>query len=61
MLVIGTDPADEAARRLLDGPGRRVLWDDDGSARHALRAVSPDGAPRTGWLLLDPMLRVFGV
>jgi predicted 2-oxoglutarate/Fe(II)-dependent dioxygenase YbiX len=59
MLVIGTDPADEQARRLADGPGRRVLWDDDGSARRALRAISPDGTPRTGWMLLDPMLRVF--
>ncbi|MGG5888486.1 2OG-Fe(II) oxygenase [Falsiroseomonas sp. HC035] len=61
MLVIGTDLADDQARRLVDGPGRRVLWDDDGSARRALRAVSPDGTLRTGWLLLDPMLRVFAV
>jgi predicted 2-oxoglutarate/Fe(II)-dependent dioxygenase YbiX len=59
MLVIGTDPADEQARRLADGPGRRVLWDDNGSARRALRAVTPEGGLRTGWLLLDPMLRVF--
>jgi predicted 2-oxoglutarate/Fe(II)-dependent dioxygenase YbiX len=59
MLVVGTDPADEQARRLVDGPGRRVLWDDDGSARRALRALRQDGTLRTGWLLLDPMLRVF--
>ncbi|HEV7268465.1 MAG TPA: 2OG-Fe(II) oxygenase [Falsiroseomonas sp.] len=61
MVVIGTDPADEAAGNLKDGTGRRVLWDDDGSARRALRAAEPDGALRPGWLLLDPMLRVFGV
>jgi predicted 2-oxoglutarate/Fe(II)-dependent dioxygenase YbiX len=61
MLVIGIDPADEQAGRLVDGQGRRVLWDDDGSARRALRAVGPDGGLRTGWVLLDPMLRVFQV
>jgi hypothetical protein len=69
MIVIGTDPADEAAGHLKDGPGHRVLWDDDGAARRALRAVAPegaqeagpDGSPRAGWMLLDPMLRVFHV
>jgi hypothetical protein len=61
MVVIGTDPADEAAGNLKDGPGRRVLWDDDGSARKALRAAEDDGTLRPGWLLLDPMLRVFAV
>lgn len=61
MIVIGTDAEDEAAGRLRDGTGRRVLWDDEGSARRALRAEEPDGAIRTGWMLLDPMLRVFGV
>jgi predicted 2-oxoglutarate/Fe(II)-dependent dioxygenase YbiX len=61
MLVIGTDPDDEAQGRLKDGVGRRVLWDDDGSARAALRATGPDGALRPGWVLLDPALRVFGV
>jgi predicted 2-oxoglutarate/Fe(II)-dependent dioxygenase YbiX len=61
MIVIGTDPADEAAGRLKDGPGRRVLWDDDGSARKALRAAEADGTIRTGWLLLDPALRVFAI
>ncbi|NKC31008.1 2OG-Fe(II) oxygenase [Falsiroseomonas selenitidurans] len=61
LVVIGTDPADERAGRLTDGPGRRVLWDDDGSARRALRAVEPDGTLRTGWVLLDPMLRVFAI
>jgi len=61
MIVIGTDPEDESAGRLRDGPGHRVLWDDDGSARRALRAVDPDGTLRPGWLLLDPMLRVFGI
>ena len=61
MLVIGTDPEDERAGRLKDGHGRRVLWDDDGSARRAFRAVSPDGETRPGWILLDPALRVFGV
>lgn len=61
MLVIGTDPADEADGRLKDGEGRRVLWDDDGSARRALRALEEDGTTRTGWMLLDPGLRVFGV
>ncbi|MGG5808922.1 2OG-Fe(II) oxygenase [Falsiroseomonas sp. CW058] len=61
MLVIGTDPEDEAQARLKDGTGRRVLWDDDGSALRAFRAVAEDGSPRTGWILLDPGLRVFGV
>jgi predicted 2-oxoglutarate/Fe(II)-dependent dioxygenase YbiX len=61
MIVIGTDPEDEKAGRLKDGTGRRVLWDDDGSARRAFRAVEPDGTLRPGWILLDPMLRVFGV
>jgi predicted 2-oxoglutarate/Fe(II)-dependent dioxygenase YbiX len=61
LFVIGTEPEDEAAGRLKDGPGRRVLWDDDGAARRAFRAVEPDGALRPGWLLLDPMLRVFSV
>jgi predicted 2-oxoglutarate/Fe(II)-dependent dioxygenase YbiX len=59
MVVIGTDPEDERARRLADGPARRVLWDDDGAARRALRATAPDGALREGWMLLDPTLRVF--
>jgi predicted 2-oxoglutarate/Fe(II)-dependent dioxygenase YbiX len=59
MIVLGTDPEDERAGRLVDGPGRRVLWDDDGSARRALRAVAEDGATRPGWLLLDPQLRLF--
>lgn len=61
LVVIGTDPEDERAGRLTDGNGRRVLWDDSGSARHAFRAVSPDGTLRPGWVLLDPMLRVFAV
>ena len=61
LVIIGTDPEDETARRLTDGTGRRVLWDDDGSARQALRAVEPDGTLRPGWLLLDPTLRVAGV
>lgn len=61
MIVIGTDPEDERANRLIDGNGRRVLWDDDGSARRAFRAEAPDGSLRTGWLLLDPALRVFAV
>jgi hypothetical protein len=61
MLVIGTDPEDERQGRLKDGPGRRVLWDDDGAARKAFRAVEADGSLRTGWILLDPALRVFGV
>ncbi len=61
MLVIGTDPEDERLSRIADGQGHRVLWDDTGAARAAFRAVAPDGALRTGWLLLDPMLRVFGV
>jgi len=59
MLVIGTDPEDEREGRLRDGPGRRVLWDDRGTARAALRAADADGTPRMGWLLLDPMLRIF--
>lgn len=59
LVVIGTDPADEAARRLSDGPGHTVLWDDDGAARAALRCAEPDGTPRTGWMLLDPGLRLF--
>jgi predicted 2-oxoglutarate/Fe(II)-dependent dioxygenase YbiX len=59
LLVIGTDPADERAGRLADGAARRVLWDDDGAARRALRATAPDGILREGWLLLDPTLRVF--
>jgi predicted 2-oxoglutarate/Fe(II)-dependent dioxygenase YbiX len=58
-LVIGADPEDERAGRLADGPARRVLWDDDGTARQALRAMAPDGSLREGWLLLDPTLRVF--
>jgi predicted 2-oxoglutarate/Fe(II)-dependent dioxygenase YbiX len=58
-LVIGTDPEDECAGRLADGAARRVLWDDDGAARQALRAMAPDGILREGWLLLDPTLRVF--
>jgi len=61
LMVIGTDPEDEKAGRLKDGPGRRVLWDDAGNARRALRAVEEDGTLRPGWLLLDPALRVFGV
>lgn len=60
LVIIGTDPADEAEGRLKDGAGRRVLWDDDGSARRALRAAAADGALHTGWLLLDPMERVLG-
>ena len=59
MVVIGTDPADEAAGRLTDAPARRVLWDDDGSARRALRAVADDGTLREGWMILDPTLRLF--
>lgn len=59
LLVIGTDHADERAGRLVDGPVRRVLWDDDGAARQALRATAPDGTLREGWMLLDPTLRVF--
>jgi predicted 2-oxoglutarate/Fe(II)-dependent dioxygenase YbiX len=59
LVVIGTDPEDERAGRLADGPARRVLWDDDGAARQALRATAPDGTLREGWLLLDPTLRVF--
>jgi len=61
LIVIGTDPADEAAGRLKDAEGRRILWDDDGAARAAFRASEPDGALRPGWVLLDPGLRVFGV
>jgi predicted 2-oxoglutarate/Fe(II)-dependent dioxygenase YbiX len=61
LIVIGTDPADEREGRLKDGPGRRVLWDDDGGALKALRAAEPDGTVRTGWMLLDPGLRVFGI
>jgi predicted 2-oxoglutarate/Fe(II)-dependent dioxygenase YbiX len=61
MLVIGTDPEDERLGRLTDGAGRRVLWDDSGAGRQAFRAVEPDGTLRTGWVLLDPALRVFGV
>jgi predicted 2-oxoglutarate/Fe(II)-dependent dioxygenase YbiX len=61
LVVIGSDPEDEAQQRLKDGPGRRVLWDDDGSARRAFRATAPDGTLRTGWILLDPTLRVFAV
>jgi predicted 2-oxoglutarate/Fe(II)-dependent dioxygenase YbiX len=61
MIVIGTDPEDERSGQLKDGTGRRVLWDDDGNARRAFRAVEPDGTLRPGWILLDPMLRVFGV
>lgn len=61
MLVIGTDPEDERAGRLRDGAGRRVLWDDNGAARKALRATAEDDSTRAGWLLLDPSLRVFGV
>jgi len=61
MIVIGTDPEDERAGRLTDGQGRRVLWDDTGAARAAFRAVASDGALRTGWVLLDPALRVYGV
>lgn len=59
LVVIGTDMKDERSGRLTDGPTRRVLWDDDGSARRAFRAVAPDGALRPCWVLLDPMLRVF--
>ena len=58
-LVIGTDPEDERTGRLVDGPVRRVLWDDEGTARQALRATAPDGSLREGWMLLDPTLRVF--
>jgi predicted 2-oxoglutarate/Fe(II)-dependent dioxygenase YbiX len=61
LIVIGTDPEDEKQGRLKDGTGRRVLWDDAGNARRALRAVEEDGTLRPGWLLLDPALRVFGV
>jgi predicted 2-oxoglutarate/Fe(II)-dependent dioxygenase YbiX len=61
LVVIGTDPADEAEGRLKDGAGRRVLWDDDGAARRAFRAVDANGTLRPGWVLLDPALRVFGV
>jgi predicted 2-oxoglutarate/Fe(II)-dependent dioxygenase YbiX len=61
LIVIGTDPEDEAARRITDGPGRRVLWDDSGEALRAFRAAEPEGAPRPGWVLLDPQLRVLGV
>ncbi|MGG5817454.1 2OG-Fe(II) oxygenase family protein [Falsiroseomonas sp. HW251] len=61
MIVIGTDPEDERSGRLKDGQGRRVLWDDSGAARQALRATEPDGTLRMGWMLLDPMLRVFGI
>ncbi|WP_203072518.1 2OG-Fe(II) oxygenase family protein [Falsiroseomonas ponticola] len=61
MLVIGTDPEDERLGRLRDGTGRRVLWDDDGAARRAFRATEPDGTLRTGWVLLDPGLRVFAL
>ena len=61
MVVIGTDPADEAEGRLKDGQGRRVLWDDTGAARSAFRAEAPDGTLRPGWVLLDPALRVFAV
>jgi predicted 2-oxoglutarate/Fe(II)-dependent dioxygenase YbiX len=61
LFVIGTDPEDERAGRLKDGPAHRVLWDDDGAARRALRAVDETGATRTGWMILDPMLRVLGV
>lgn len=61
VVVIGTDPADEAACRLPEGPGCQVLWDDAGTARRALRATRPDGTLREGWLLLDPGLRVFGI
>ncbi|WP_199231099.1 2OG-Fe(II) oxygenase [Falsiroseomonas bella] len=59
MVVIGTDAEDERAGRLRDATGIRVLWDDDGSARRALRAEPQQDVPCTGWLLLDPMLRVF--
>jgi predicted 2-oxoglutarate/Fe(II)-dependent dioxygenase YbiX len=59
LLVIGTDPSDERGGCLVDGPTRRVLWDDDGAARRALRATAPDGTLREGWMLLDPTLRVF--
>jgi predicted 2-oxoglutarate/Fe(II)-dependent dioxygenase YbiX len=61
MIILGTDPADDRAGRLKDGTGIRVLWDDDGSACRALRAEAQDGMACTGWMLLDPMLRVFGV
>ncbi|MBU8536384.1 2OG-Fe(II) oxygenase [Falsiroseomonas tokyonensis] len=61
LLVIGTDPADEQAGRITDGHGRRVLWDDTGAARQAFRATEADGSLRPGWVLLDPMLRVFAV
>lgn len=59
LVVLGTDPADEQAGRFRDGEALRVLWDDDGSARRALRVAEPDGTPRPGWLLLDPTLRLF--
>jgi predicted 2-oxoglutarate/Fe(II)-dependent dioxygenase YbiX len=61
LVTIGTDPADEQAGRLADGYARRVLWDDDGSARRALKATHPDGTAWEGWVLLDPMLRVFSI
>jgi hypothetical protein len=60
LFVIGSDPEDEAQRRITDGPGRRVLWDDDGTVRRAFRALAEDGSTRTGWVLLDPMLRALG-
>ncbi len=60
LFVVGSDPEDEAQRRITDGPGRRVLWDDDGTARRAFRALAEDGATLTGWVLLDPMLRTLG-
>jgi hypothetical protein len=43
LTVIGTDPEDEAARRLTDDPGRRVAWDDPGEALRAFRAAEPEG------------------
>ena len=61
MVVIGTDPEDEAQGRLKDGHGRRVLWDESRTARQAFRAEEPDGTLRPGWVLLDPSLRVFAV
>jgi len=61
MIVIGTDPQDEAEGRLKDGHGRRVLWDDSRTARQAFRAEEPDGTLRPGWVLLDPSLRVFAI